>query len=141
MAWSTSFRPSPWQSFHSDNAHKSQTNNINNMDDPEMDRLIDRYRNSTNENERIRLAHKIQEKIYDSGAWVPLNTLPFFREFHWRWLKFPDVPGHRESGSVFDDPASAGYFWIDEDMKRETKEALKSGKTFKPETRIIDKYR
>jgi len=141
MAWSTSFRPSPWQSFHSDNAHKSQTNNINNMDDPAMDRLIDRYRNSTSEKERVSLAHKIQQKIYDSGAWVPLNTLPFFREFHWRWLKFPDVPGHRESGSVFDDPASAGYFWIDEDMKRETKEAVKSGKTFKPVTRIIGKYK
>lgn len=141
MAWSTSFRPSPWQSFHSDNAHKPQTNNINNIDDPEMDRLIERYRDSTNENERIALSHKIQQRLYESGAWIPLNTLPFFREFHWRWMKFPDVPGTKDTGSVFDDPAAGGYFWVDEDIKRETKEALKSGKTFAPVTRIIDKYK
>lgn len=141
MAWSTSFRPSPWQSFHSENAHKPQTNNINNIDDPEMDRLIERYRDSVNEKERIQLSHKIQQRLHDSGAWIPLNTLPFFREFHWRWMKFPDVPGTRDTGTVFDDPAAGGYFWIDEDMKKETKEALKSGKTFEPLTRVIDKYR
>lgn len=141
MAWSTSFRPSPWQSFHSDNAHKPQTNNINNIDDPEMDRLIDLYRNSINENERIQLAHKIQQKLHDSGAWIPLNTLPFFREFHWRWMKFPAVPGFKDTGTVFDNPAAGGYFWVDEEIKKETREALKSGKTFKPVTRIIDKYK
>ncbi|HPF05857.1 MAG TPA: extracellular solute-binding protein [Spirochaetota bacterium] len=141
MAWSTSFRPSPWQSFHSDNAHKAQTNNINNIDDPEMDRFIERYRASTNEKERILLAHKIQQKLHDSGAWIPLNTLPFFREFHWRWMKFPDVPGFRDTGTVFDNPAAGGYFWVDDEMKKETRESLKSGKTFEPVTRIITKYK
>ena len=29
-----------WQGFHSDNAHKPQTNNITNTDDPELDKLI-----------------------------------------------------------------------------------------------------
>ncbi len=141
MAWSTSFRPSPWQSFHSDNAHKTQTNNINNIDDPVMDKLIERYRDSTNEQERIQLAHKIQQKYHDSGAWIPLNTLPFFREFYWRWMKFPDVPGNKDTGSVFDDPASAGYFWIDEDMKKETQAAVKSGNSYEPVTRVIEKYK
>ncbi len=141
MAWSTSFRPSPWQSFHSDNAHKPQTNNINNLDDPEMDRMIEKYRDSTSEQERIQLSKKIQQKLYESGAWIPLNTLPFFREFYWRWMKFPDVPGFKDTSSVFDNPASAGYFWVDEDLKKETKEAMKSGKTFAPVTRIIEKYK
>lgn len=141
MAWSTSFRPSPWQSFHSDNAHKPQTNNINNIDDPEMDRMIEKYRDSTSEQERILLSKKIQQKLYESGAWIPLNTLPFFREFHWRWMKFPDVPGFKDTSSVFDNPASAGYFWVDEDLKKETKEAMKSGKTFTPVSRVIEKYK
>jgi len=141
MAWSTSFRPSPWQSFHSENAHKPQTNNINNIDDHEMDRLIERYRDSINEQERIQLAHKIQQRYHDSGGWIPLNTLPFFREFYWRWLRFPEIPGNRDTGAVFNNPTSAGYFWIDEEMKKETRNALKSGKTFEPVTKIIEKYK
>ncbi|HPD78233.1 MAG TPA: extracellular solute-binding protein, partial [Spirochaetota bacterium] len=141
MAWSTSFRPSPWQSFHSDNAHKTQTNNVNNLDDKEMDRLIELYRDSTNEKERIRLIHQVQQKLYDSGAWIPLDTLPFFRSFYWRWLQFPDVPGFKDTTEIFESPFSGGYFWIDEDIKKETLDALQSGKTFKPEVKVIDKYR
>ena len=106
-----------------------------------MDRLIEKYRDSINEQERIQLAHKIQQRLYDSGAWIPLNTLPFFREFHWRWMKFPDVPGFKDTGAVFDNAASAGYFWVDEDIKKETREAMKSGRTFEPLTRIIEKYK
>ncbi len=40
---SPNLRPDPWQSFHSANAHKPQTNNITNTDDPEMDKLIECY--------------------------------------------------------------------------------------------------
>ena len=141
MAWSTSFRPSPWQSFHSDNAHKTQTNNVNNLDDKEMDRLIELYRDSTNEKERIKLIHQVQQKLYDSGAWIPLDTLPFFRSFYWRWLQFPDVPGFKDTTEIFESPFSGGYFWIDEDIKKETLDAMQSGKTFKPEVKVIDKYR
>jgi len=141
MAWSTSFRPSPWQSFHSDNAHKPQTNNVNNLDDKEMDKLIELYRDSTNEKERIQLIHQVQQKLYDSGAWIPLDTLPFFRSFYWRWLRFPDVPGFKDTTEIFESPFSGGFFWIDEDIKKETIDSMQSGKTFKPELKVIDKYR
>ena len=33
MGWSTPFRPRYWQGFHSENAHKAQTNNITNTDE------------------------------------------------------------------------------------------------------------
>ena len=141
LAWSTGFRPQPWEHFHSVNAHKSQTNNINNLDDPEIDKLIERYRESTDEKERIRLSVRIQQKIHDSGCWVPFGTFPFIRYFHWRWIKFPDVPGYKNSTEIFDDPQTAGYFWIDETVKKETLEAMKSGRTFKPEIRVITKYK
>ncbi|HRS62534.1 MAG TPA: ABC transporter substrate-binding protein, partial [Spirochaetota bacterium] len=80
-------------------------------------------------------------KLYDSGAWIPLDTLPFFRSFYWRWLQFPDVPGFKDTTEIFESPFSGGYFWIDEDIKKETLDALQSGKTFKPEVKVIDKYR
>jgi hypothetical protein len=60
LGWSTGMRPHFWEFWHSVNAHKGQTNNVTNVDDPEMDRLIDAYRNSLDETERIDLAHRIQ---------------------------------------------------------------------------------
>jgi len=141
LGWSTGFRPQPWEHFHSVNAHKVQTNNVNNYADPEMDRLIDRYRESTDEKERIALSIRIQQKIHDSGCWIPFGAFPFFRNFYWRWMRFPEVPGDKNSNEVFESPHSAGYFWIDEDMKKETLEVIKTGRTFKPETKIITKYR
>ncbi|MCL2155809.1 MAG: extracellular solute-binding protein [Leptospirales bacterium] len=141
MGWSTSFRPSPWQSFHSDNAHKPQTNNINNLNDPEMDRLINRYRESTDERELITLSHKIQERISESGGWVPLDILPFTRAFYWRWIRIPEIPGYKTTSDIFSYPAAGGYFWIDEDIKKETLDAMKSNKSFTPVVNIIDKYK
>ena len=131
-------RPSPWQSFHSDNAHKPQTNNHTNTDDPQMDRLINAYRNSTNSRERIRLCHKIQERIHEMGAWIPLYQVPYTRHFYWRWMKFPKIAGTKNSSSIFGDPAGAGLFWIDDKVKEETLQAMKKGKTYKPVT-VIDK--
>ena len=52
LGWSTGFRPAFWQHFHSDNAHKPQTNNITNMDDKKMDGLIMAYRSETSEEKR-----------------------------------------------------------------------------------------
>jgi microcin C transport system substrate-binding protein len=141
MAWSTSFRPQPWEHFHSENAHKPQTNNVNNLDDPEMDNLINKYKDSTDEKELIQLSLKIQEKISESGGWIPLETVPFTRAFSWRWIRIPDVPGYKTSTEIFDDPAAGGYFWIDENIKNETMEAMKSNKTFAPVTKIITKYK
>jgi len=141
MGWGTGFRPAPWEHFHSINAHKPQTNNVNNLDDPEMDKLIDQYRNSTDEKELILLSHKIQEKIYESGGWVPLDMLPFTRAFSWRWMRIPEIPGYKTTTEIFDEPSAGGYFWIDENIKNETLEAMKSNKTFKPVTKIITKYK
>lgn len=141
MGWGTGFRPAPWEHFHSINAHKPQTNNVNNLDDPEMDKLIDRYRNSTDEKELIQLSLKIQDKISDSGGWIPLDMLPFTRAFYWRWVQVPEIPGYKTSTEIFDDPTAGGYFWIDENIKNETLEAMKSNRTFKPVTKIITKYK
>jgi microcin C transport system substrate-binding protein len=143
---SPNLRPTPWQSFHSDNAHKPQTNNITNTDDPELDRLIDAYRDSHSTEEQIKLIHKIQQKIHDICSWIPLYQVPYIRSLYWRWVKLPEVPGTRTSTSLFEpyepwESKYGGYFWIDEKIKQETLEAIKSGKTFEPVTIIDDTYR
>ncbi|WDP88221.1 MAG: ABC transporter substrate-binding protein [Desulfobacter sp.] len=134
MGWSTSLRPSYWQGWHSDNAHKPQTNNITNTDDPELDRLIDQYRDSLDEQERIRLSIKIQNKIQEKAAYVPTFMIPYVRIAYWRWMKLPEHHGTRMSDSLFDPFSSTtgGLFWIDETVRQETLGAMKSGQTFSP---------
>lgn len=139
MGWSTSLRPQYWEHFHSVNAHKPQNNNITNTDDPEMDRLVDAYRNSLDEEERIRLSQEIQQKFHEIGAFVPTFMVPYVREAFWRWWRLPEVPGTRHSNSLFAPFSSTtgGLFWYDEATKDETKKAMKKKKTFPPVT-IVD---
>ncbi len=140
LALTTDFRPEYWSLFHSENAHKPNTNNFNNVDDPVLDELIDEYRLSTNENERKRLSRDIQQQIHDLGIYVPSYRVPFNRTGYWRWLKLPEHHGTRISDYLFP-PVGGGLFWIDEDAKKETLDAMKTDKTFEPVSIIDETYR
>ncbi|MEJ2040698.1 MAG: extracellular solute-binding protein, partial [Desulfosarcinaceae bacterium] len=124
--WSTDLRPHFWEFWHSVNAHKGQTNNITNTDDPELDRLIDAYRNSLDEEERIALSLKIQQKVFDIGAYVPTYMVPYFREMYWRWWRFPTPPATRTSESLFSpfDSSTGGLFWYDPGLYAETRKDM-----------------
>lgn len=141
--WSTSLRPQYWEHFHSVNAHKPQTNNITNTDDPEMDALIDAYRNSLVEAERIELSKKIQAKIHEIGMFVPTFMVPYVREGHWRWWRLPNPPGTKSSDNLFEPFSSAngGLFWFDADRYRETKENMDMGRAYFPVTVIDETYK
>jgi len=134
MGWSTGMRPSYWQGWHSDNAHKPQTNNITNTDDPELDTLIDQYRDSLDQDQRISLSLAIQNRINDVAAYVPTFMIPYVRIAYWRWMKLPEFHGTRMSGGLFDPFSSTtgGLFWIDPTARQETLDAMKSGQTFPP---------
>ncbi|MFZ7127758.1 MAG: extracellular solute-binding protein [Desulfobacterales bacterium] len=143
VAWSTSLRPHFWEFWHSANAHKPQTNNITNTDDPELDRMIDTYRNSLDEEERITLSRQIQERVHEIGAFVPTFMVPYFREAYWRWWRFPKPPATRSSESLFSpfDSGTGGLFWYDGERHRETREAMTEGKSFPSVTRIEETYK
>ena len=143
MGWSTSLRPQFWEHFHSANAHKPQTNNITNTDDPEMDKLIDAYRNSLEAEERIKLSLEIQKKIHETGCFVPTFMVPYVRQAYWRWWKLPDTPGTKRSGSLFDPFGSTtgGMFWYDKAIHEETKKAMKKKEKFPRVTLIDETYR
>ncbi|MBC2705306.1 extracellular solute-binding protein [Desulfobacula sp.] len=134
MGWSTNIRPSYWQGWHSDNAHKPQTNNITNTDDPELDELIDKYRASLNEEERIELSIKIQAAIHETGAFVPTFMVPYVRLGYWRWLELPDFHGTKRSDSLFDpfSTTTGGLFWINAEKKEKTLTAMKKDRVFQP---------
>ncbi len=126
--------PQYWGQFHSINAHKPQTNNFTSTDDPEMDRMIEAFRSAMTTDERVSLAHQLQQRIHDQGAWIPRLDIPFERMAYWRWVKLPETPGTR-IGGIGLTPFDSGLFWIDKDLKKETQKAKRSGKKFPPANR------
>ena len=143
VAWGVGLRPHFWEFWHSVNAHKGQTNNITNTDDPEMDKLIDAYRESLDEDERIDLAHRIQQRVHEIGAVVPTFMVPYFREVYWRWWRFPKPPATRTSGSLFEEfgSSSGGLFWFDPQRQEETLKAMDEGIAFEPVTLVDETYK
>jgi microcin C transport system substrate-binding protein len=102
-----------------------------------MDEMIERYRASGEKQEMIDLAHRMTELHHDYASFVPGFYQGFFRVGHWRWLRYPE-------GFSYKHAASAGELfihWIDQDIKRETREARKSGQTFGPQIRVFDKWK
>ena len=143
MAWTTKMRPAYWETWHSANANKPQTNNITNTANPQLDALIDQYRASLDEAVRIDLAKQIQRMIHDHGSFVPTFMVPYVRLGYWRWLQLPEFYGTRRSADLFEPFSSltGGLFWIDPDIKKQTRSAMQSGQTFVPETVVHDTYK
>ncbi len=135
MGWSTGLRPAYWQHFHSDNAHKTQTNNITNTDLPELDAMIMAYRSAVDEADRIRLARDIQQMIDEQGMYVPTYMAPYARSAFWAWVILPEFYGTKSSLSLFNPfgaSGSGGLFWLDEVKRGSMEKARKSGERFAP---------
>ncbi len=131
-----SLTPQFWQGYYSTNAHIPNTNNITNTDIPELDRLIDAYDAATTLDERVPLAHQIQQMLHEHAPVVPLYKIPFIRETYWRWLRLPEHHSVRTANKVIDPigsyPFVGGLYWIDEDIKAETLAAREAGRAFEP---------
>ena len=105
FGYSLELYPRFWETYHSDNAYdkafldndeinparqiKTQTNNLETLAIPEMDRLIDAYRASPDADEMIALAHEMSDLHHDYASFVPGFYNGFFRIGHWRWVNYP----------------------------------------------------
>ena len=148
-AWSASGRlPSLWESHHSANAYdalpdgrrapKRQTNNITGIANPELDRLIDRFRTSTDEQEMIGLAHAAQRLIHEEADFIPGFRVPGYRLAHWGWVRFPAWFDVRSA----EDPGSYGLFWLDTARREKDLADFRAGVTRgEPRTMIMDQWR
>ena len=110
--WSTSLRPGYWGQYHGVNSAKPNTNNFTNVNDEQLNKFIDNYRDSTNDKQRINLAKKIQQRIHYIASAIPTIVVPYFRESYWNWIKYPQDMG-KGVNSITDN----GVFWIDEKQK------------------------
>lgn len=143
LGWSTGLRPAYWQHFHSDNANKTQTNNITNLSNKNIDNQIEKYRNATSEHIRIALAQDIEQKIADQVVFIPSTMKPFTRAAYWRWLKLPKTLGTKSSDRLFDpfNIRFGGLFWTDPKTKFDSLAEKKSGDGFAPTTLINTQYK
>jgi microcin C transport system substrate-binding protein len=148
-AWSVSSRlPQLWESHHAENAvevladgrkiPKRQTNNITGVDDPELSKLIDRFRDATEEDEMIRLSFAMQRRIHDLADFIPGFRVPGYRIAHWNWVKFPEGFDVRAA----EDPGQHGLFWLDPAQREADLKDFREGKVRgSPKTVIEDRWR
>lgn len=145
--------PRYWETYHADNAYsdpwladdvtpnpertiKTQTNNLQSVAIPELDRLIEAYRRSDDAEEMKQLAFQMEEILHEHASFVPGFVQPFYRAAFWRWLRYPDdfnVKLSRGAGEWY-------LSWIDQDLKKETLEARDNDETFEPVIRVYDRY-
>jgi len=83
------------------------------------------------------LAWKMERRIHDAAVFIPGFKSPWYRTGHWRWMKFPALFDARTSR----DHEENWLFWIDEDERKATQEAMKSGKTFEKSVKVYDQWR
>ncbi len=139
--------PKMWEYFHSDNAwekkpdgtkvKKTDTNNISMTADPELDKLIDLQRKAPNEDEMQRLCWQIEEIVQNRGCQIPTWEAPLYRYFHWRWVRWPQDGNLKQTREALD----SFVWWIDDDIKAETKRAMAEGRSYGEVSRVFDQYR
>jgi microcin C transport system substrate-binding protein len=155
VSFNQSLEPLPrfWDYFHSDNAYdqafledgsinpdrkiKPQTNNLESIAISEMDEMIDRFDNSTDENELLELSHAMLQLHYDYGSWVPGFVKPFYWHSYWRWVKWPEEFNYKYTKR----PDELMVHWIDTEAKELTQSARRAGETFEPSIAVFDQFK
>ncbi len=136
-----------YEYFHSRNAYdeqgniKEKTNNVFAYKDPQMDKWVSEYRQTSDNDLKRSLAHKIQQQVYDRCVFVPGWKRDFERVACWRWLRWPNTETVKFCPPIVSYPYEHYSFWIDVEMQEETIEAIRSGKVFPEVQNIVEDYR
>ncbi|MFD0892230.1 hypothetical protein KBB96_12435 [Luteolibacter ambystomatis] len=136
--------PDYFQQFHSSEAYepgsdkpRPMTNNISVFSDSSVDPILEENRAARSLESIKDSSWKIEEIMNDRAIWVPSYERPFFRVGYWRWVRWPDNFNVRLTNE-----ADTSYVhWIDSDIKADTEDAMKHGRTFPEQNLIFDQYR
>ncbi len=138
--------PRYYQSFFSKTAYdaqgepRPQTNNINSYADEEMDRYCKGVRYARTVAEVKKNSWAAQQKIHDEALFSPGWVTDFVRIGSWRWVRWPDTKETPFNVPIIYEPLESYVLWIDDDMKKETEAAMRSGKKFPEVQKVIDVY-
>lgn len=136
--------PDYYQGFHSKEAYepgtrkpRPMTNNISVFADPEVDRILEENRAARSVEILRDTSHRLEEIFHERAVWVPGYYRPFYRVGYWRWVRWPDDFNVR----LGNEPEMNHVLWIDPDIKRETLEAKREGRTFPEKNLVFDQHR
>jgi microcin C transport system substrate-binding protein len=116
---------------------RPNTNNLTSFADPRMDRFCEAERAATTIEQMREASWGADQIIHDEAPWIPGYDQNYWRVAYWRWVKWPEKTFNV---AVSELPMSNHLHWIDEDVKRETMEAIKSGKTFPETDQVFDEH-
>lgn len=136
--------PDYYQQFHSKEAYipgtqkpRPMTNNISIFADPEVDVILEANRNARSYEEVKETSWKLEEIFHEEAVWIPSFQRPFYRVGYWRWVRWPEDFNVRVAYL----PEEAHVHWIDEEMKEQTLQAMRVGRTFEEQYLLFDQYR
>ncbi len=134
--------PDHYQAWHSKDAFmedgktpKPNTNNLTSFADPRMDKFCEDERHATTIEEIRKASWGADQIIHDEAAWIPAYEQNYYRVAYWRWVKWPEKTFNV---AVSELPMSNHVHWIEEDVKRETEAAMRSGKAFPEVDQVFD---
>jgi microcin C transport system substrate-binding protein len=149
QAWwggmSTNVYDDYWEYFHSKNAADPQTNNFWGYANPDMDKLLDAFRDTADLAVKADLDKKIQRLVDQEALVMPNYYVPYFRGGTWKWERFPAWLDTKFYDDFFQ-PLSAnsgyggyfGYMWIDQAIQKEVQDAMKNKKAYAPRVYMVD---
>ncbi len=136
--------PDYYQGFHSKEAYepgtrkpRPMTNNISVFADPEVDKLLEENRAARSVESLCETSYRLEEILHEQAVWVPGFYRPFYRVGYWRWIRWPEGFNVR----LGNEPEMNHVHWIDQDIKRETLEAMREGRTFPERNLTFDQHR
>lgn len=139
--------PQYYQMVHSSNAYDAEgnpkrgTNNLYNIADKKLDELSLNMRFAKTEEELEKNAKEAQIRMWELALFVPAFTTDFLRVSSWRWVCWPDSETTQFLPAMTYEPRDVFVSWIDEEKKKETLEAKRTGKSFPEVVNIYDKHR
>ena len=136
--------PDYYQQFHSKDAYepgtkkpRAMTNNISVFADPEVDKILEANRNARSMEEIRDTSYKLEEIMHERAVWVPAYRRPFYRVGYWRWIRWPENFNVR----LGNEPEMNHVHWVDQDIKKETLEAMRDHRTFPEKNLVFDQHR
>jgi microcin C transport system substrate-binding protein len=132
VSQTTELFPEPHQYFASVFAESKNNNNFWGFANSRADSLIDLFRFSMEDAERMQAMHDLDALIQDEAFYVPFWTGPFNRMLYWDDVQFPSFYLPKR----FEQIAQWQVFWIDPGRKQALTTAMQEKRALDPDQTV-----
>ncbi|RME74337.1 MAG: hypothetical protein D6776_05450, partial [Planctomycetota bacterium] len=128
--WSAGFFPDPEYQFHSKFADQKQSNNLNGLKIPELDRILDAYRYEFDPKKRLHMLQRVDELVFNAHPYALAWYAPYFRVLYWDRFGHPPEYADRFGDGL---DSIMAYWWFDPDRDRALRRAMQRGVSLYPD--------